>query len=91
VKRLSRNEVEREIFMVTTEAQEPKMQPIENDWSKNGHNHPQEELFRWNGPSVSRKKEPLSNEVLAAFGSEARQKGRALTDAERAEIIARFK
>jgi hypothetical protein len=69
----------------------PTLQPIENDWSKNGHNHPQEELFRWNGPSVSGRKEPLSNETLAVFGSEARRLGRALTDAERAEIIDRHK
>jgi hypothetical protein len=89
VKRLSRNEVEKEIFMVTTEVQEPKMQPITGDWTKD--DDPRSESFRWRGPSVSGKKEPLPNEVLAAFGSEARRLGRALSDAERAAIIARHK
>ena len=68
----------------------PTMQPPStNDWTKDDNSN--SESFRWRGPSVSGKKEPLSNEVLAAFGSEARQKGRALTDAERAEIIERCK
>jgi hypothetical protein len=91
VRRLSKDEIEKEILMVTTDAQEPKMQPIESNYLENGVTDPRAEGFRWNGVSVSKPKVPLSNAVLAAFGSEARQKGRALTDAERAEIIERHK
>jgi hypothetical protein len=87
--RLSKDEIQKGILMVTTDAQEPKMEPITNDWTKD--DDPRSESFRWRGPSVSGKKEPLSNAVLAAFGSEARRLGRALSDAERAEIIARHK
>jgi hypothetical protein len=68
----------------------PTMQPPStNDWTKD--DNPNSESFRWRGPSVSGKKEPLSPEVLNAFGEAARQKGRALSDAERAEVIERCK
>jgi hypothetical protein len=87
--RLSKDEIQKEILMVTTDAQEPKMQPIESNYLENGVTDPRAEGFRWNGVSVSKPKVPLSNAVLAAFGSEARRLGRALNDAERAEIIAR--
>jgi hypothetical protein len=69
----------------------PTLQPIESNYLENGVTDPRAEGFRWNGVSVSKPKVPLSNETLAAFGSEARRLGRALTDAERAELIALHK
>jgi hypothetical protein len=85
MKRLSRNEIEEHM----SERFVPTLQPIESNYLENGVTDPRAEGFRWNGVSVSKPKVPLSNAVLAAFGSEARRLGRALTDAERAELISR--
>ena len=46
---------------------------------------------RWVGPNTDRRAyKPLSNECLAAMREVAAAKGRPLTDAERAGIMAKF-
>lgn len=61
-----------------------------NDFEGNGHNDPRDPEFRWNGNNDIRRRKQFSPACLAAISDAARATGRALTDAEREEIVARF-
>jgi len=76
MKRLSNNEIEEELMALTTN------DVLDCRWDK--------VPGKWLGTNGD-PRNPLSNDVLAAFAKEAQRLKRPLTDTERAAITAKFK